>query len=121
MNDKITIVTQPDDILDDGLRILLVGLEPTHTQIVSEALKQSSFPNIIVYMSDLSNFDWMVDKKHKSSIIIFNADHINQTVVGYLAAQLNSYYFGILKTLGNMNKKAIYSAEQIIEIIEENT
>jgi len=119
MSQKITIVTPPDDILDDGLRILLVDLIPAQTHIVSEALKRVEHSNIIAYMFNSSEVDWMVDKKHKSSIIIFNADSEDQTLVGYIAAQQNSYYFGTLKTIGSINKRAIYSVEQLIETIEE--
>jgi len=119
MNDKITLVTPPDDILEDGLRILLVGLNPTQSHIISEALKKSDHPNIIVYMANSLDIEWMVDKKHKSSIIVFNADLEDQTLVGYMAAQRNSYYFGVLRTLSNLNKNAIYSIEQFVDLMEK--
>ena len=124
MNDKITLVTPPDDILADGFRILLVGLVPEQSNVVSDALaKVSDIPNTIVYMADdndSSKLEWVLDKKLKSCIIVFNADMSNQYLVGYLASQKNSYYFGSLKGLELVNKNAIYSVEQLIALMEEN-
>jgi hypothetical protein len=121
MNEIITVVTPPDDFLEDGPRILLVGLEPHQTNLVSEALRRIDNQNFIVYMFDETSnaVEWMVDKKHKSSIILFNADMQDQTVAGYVSAQRNSYYFGTLKSIGIINKNAIYSIEQLIQIMEE--
>jgi hypothetical protein len=124
MNDKITLVTPPDDILEDGLRILLVGLIPEQSNVVSDALaKVNDIPNTIVYMADdvkSDELEWVLDKKLKSCIIIFNADMGNQYLAGYLASQRNAYYFGSLKGLELINKKAIYSVEQLIALLEEN-
>ena len=59
------------------------------------------------------------DKKHKSDIIIFNADSDNDIVVGYLAAQTNSYYFGNLKLLSTVNRSAIYNTDQLYDLLEK--
>lgn len=120
MKDKVLIVTPPDDIFDEGLRILLVDLKPGHTKIVSEALsKISNVPVTIVYMADTNNIGWALDKKLKSSIIIFDADSENQALVGYLAAQRNSHYFGTLRGLERVNKSTLYSVEQIVNLLED--
>ena len=67
-------------------------------------------------MGDSTN--WMLDKKHKSDLIIFNAESTNNTVVGYMAAQKNSYYFGTLRDLSGVNKSAVYDVSSIKEILE---
>jgi hypothetical protein len=95
MSDKVIIVTPPDDIHVDGLRILLVDLTLDQTQLISEALAQiQEMPTIVTYVWQTGNdIEWVLDKKHKSYYLtIFNADSQNDIVVGYLAAQNNSYY-----------------------------
>jgi len=120
MNEKIILVTPPDDILLDGVRILLVDLTAEQNQIVSDALKAVNNQSTVVYVWNINqNIDWVLDKKQKSNIILFNAESEDQTLVGYLAAQSNSYYFGTLRTLGKVNNSAIYSTEQIIELMED--
>ena len=118
MNDKVILVTPPDDVLYDGYRILLVDLNDDQQYIVSEALRQVDIPNTIVYMYVNQNVNWMVDKKHKSSIIVFNAESNDQATVGYLVAQPNSYYFGTLRDFSKVNDRSINSIEQLIDILE---
>ena len=120
MSDKVLIVTDPDDVLVDGLRILLVDLNPTQTQYISNVLTQlESIPTTVLYMWNNNNTtNWLLDKKHKSDLIIFNADGENDVIIGYMAAQTNSYYFGTLKSLSAMNKSAIYNTDQLSEILE---
>ena len=119
MTDRITIVTTPDDILIDGIRILLVNLTDDQSYCVSTALKQSNVKNdIIVYLSNNIDWDWIIDKKQKSDLIIFNSDSENSMLVGYLTAQSNSYYFGTLKDLHRANNRAIYTTEDIIFLLE---
>lgn len=122
MNEKVIAVTPPDDILEDADRILLVDLTESQTQMISQALgKLEEFSTIVLYMWKTGDDnDWCLDKKLKSNLIIFNADSENQTTVGYLAAQRNSFYFGILKNISNANTNAIYDIEQLITILERN-
>ena len=119
MTDKVIIVTPPDDVLYDGLRILLVDLDQEQTQIISDGLTLSTtIPTTVTYVWKTGNsIDWLIDKKHKSDIIIFNASSENDIVIGYMAAQLNSYYFGILKSLGDVNNSAIYNVDQFSIIL----
>lgn len=121
MSDKIIVVTPPDDVAIDGLRILLVDLDPSQTQFMSDALKQlTTMPNIINYIwNNGQDIDWLLDKKIKSWLIFFNANSENDVIIGYMAAQANSYYFGTLKTLGTVNDSAIYNIDQIINILEK--
>lgn len=120
MSDKVIIVTPPDDIPVDGLRILLVDLTPDQTNIISQSLTRlETIPTTITYVWNTSNdISWLLDKKHKSFLIFFNADSENDAIIGYMAAQANSYYFGNLKSLSQVNQNAIYDTEQIFNLME---
>ena len=123
MSDKIVLVTAPDDILIDGIRLLLVGLTSEQSQTVSNALLRSEnldYPLIVYAWQSLDDRDWLIDKKIKSDIIIFNADNETLELInGYMSAQPNSYYFGNLKDLHIVNKNAIYSAEDVLILLEK--
>jgi hypothetical protein len=64
MTDKIVIVTPPDDILTDGVRVLLFDLVDEQTAILSDALKQlrDTTANAIVYSYNSlnENIDWLI-------------------------------------------------------------
>ena len=119
MSDTVLLVTAPDDTPIDAIRILLVDLSPDHTQVISDAFNSfTSIPNLVTYIwKDGDSIDWMLDKKHKSHCIIFNADCENQMITGYMAAQSNSHYFGMLKTLRNVNNNAIYNVNDCVTLI----
>lgn len=121
MLDKIIIVTAPDDIHVDGIRVLAVDLGQDQTHLVSTVLTQlEDIPNIVVYLwRNGDDTNWLFDKKHKADIIVFNAESDNQLVAGYMAAQPNSYYLGILKTLDAVNNSAIYSTDQVLALLEK--
>lgn len=118
MSDKVILVTYPDDVPLDGIRILLAGLSPEQQQVVSTALgKVDITSTIISYIWDPANFDWSIDKKHKSDLILFNAEY-DDLVTGYLAAQSNSYYFGTLRLFNTVNNSAIFDVTQLVTILE---
>ncbi len=119
MTDSVILVTDPDDIQVDGLRLLLVDLNVDQNQIVSDALAQSSgFGSIVSYIWRSGDSpDWLLDKKHKSELIIFNADSENDIIIGYMAAQKYSYYFGTLKILSPVNNRNIYNADDVTKIL----
>jgi hypothetical protein len=120
MTDKVLLVTAPDDVLVDGIRILLVDIVPEQQQIISDALTQlDNSPDIVVYVWNSDNdTSWLLDKKLKSDAIIFNADSENDVIIGYMAAQSNSHYFGTLKILSMVNKSTIYDTDQVLIILE---
>ena len=119
MNSKVILVTDPDDVSYDGVRLLLVNLTADQTQLLSTALsKIHNLPMVVLYIWNNSSSDWLFDKKHKSQHIIFNAEHENQLITGYMSAQRNSSYFGILKNLAKVNTKAIYSIDDCIKLLE---
>jgi len=113
MSDRVILVTPPDDINIDGVRILAVNLYPEQSQTLSDALlsTDSSVPIMIYIWKNGDPEEWLFDKKHKSQALIFNADDQNELIVGYMAAQKNSHYFGNLRTLHGLNKSAIYSVD----------
>jgi len=119
MTDSVILVTDPDDIQVDGLRLLLVDLNIDQNQIVSDALARSDgFGSIVSYIwRSGDSVDWLLDKKHKSDLIIFNADSENDIIIGYMSAQKYSYYFGILKILSPANNRNIYNADDVTKIL----
>ena len=120
MSDKVIIVTPPDDVQIDGLRILLIDLTHEQTNLISQSLTRlETIPTTITYVWNTSNdLQWLLDKKHKSFLTFFNADSDNDAIIGYMAAQANSYYFGNLKSLSLANQNAIYDTEQIFNLME---
>ena len=121
MTDKILVITDPDDAPLDGIRILAVNLTQEQGQIVSNALLQfDNFNiNVINYVWKTGDeISWLLDKKSKSDVIIFNADVDDNTVTGYLSAQTKSCYFGTLKDLYLANDRAIYTIEDVLTLLE---
>jgi len=119
MSDQVVIVTAPDDFIQDSFRILLVDLDESQTQLVSAALLQlNNIGKLVVYkFSSGDSIAWLLDKKNKSNLIIFNADSKNEQLVGYMCAQRKSCYFGTLKSLHLANKSAIYSVDDVVNLI----
>lgn len=120
MNSSVILVTAPDDTHLDGPRVLLVDLTPAQTKFISDSLTELDYTGrIVLYVwNSGDSIEWLIDKKQKSDSIIFNADSGNDLITGYIAAQCNSYYFGILKSIGLVNNSAIYSLEQCKTIFE---
>jgi hypothetical protein len=119
MTDKITIVTDPDDVFEQGLRLLIVDLTQDQSLIISNALTQlNSLSKIIAYSWKTGDsIVWLLDKIYKSNIIVFNADS-DPLITGYLAGKENSYYFGDLKHLNLVNKSVLFDVEQCIEVFD---
>jgi hypothetical protein len=123
MTNQITLVSPPDDVLHEAIRILLVELDQDQTQLVSEAfLTFESVPPTVLYVWRMGNpIEWLLDKKLKTDLIIFNADAIPngaiELIIGYVAAQSNSYYLGNLKGLSKANPRAIYDIDSLKEIL----
>lgn len=125
MSDRILIVTPPDDTLLQGIRITHVCLTDEQSSAVSSALMQTKLPhNIINYVWNIGNrVDWLLDKIAKSDLVIFNADGpsdpAKDIIIGWTAAQPQSYYFGNLKDLHMANDNAIYSTEDVLNLLEK--
>jgi len=121
VKNKITIITPPDDILQDGVRILCYGLEKEQTLLISSIIYnlEECKPTIIYVSNGQNDSEWVLDKKQKCSIIIFNAESQDQTMVGYLSAQTNSYYFGELRSLSSANNNKINEKQKLTKIMED--
>ena len=120
MTEKIILVTPPDDIYLDANRLLLVNLEPDHTQFISDALNKLTkiYTTVIYIWENNNNTDWLFDKKNKSSIIIFDASNQNELLTGYLAADPRSHYFGELRDLHVVNKRQILDIDDLVQLLE---
>lgn len=120
MLNNILAVTAPDDVTQDGKRLLLVDLSEDQMAILSRTFSEiPSFGTVITYIwKNQEDTLWLIDKKHKSDLIIFNADSVDQYVVGYMSAQPDSYYFGNLKNLQYANNRAIYDYTQAVNLME---
>lgn len=122
MTSSISIVTPPDDVYIDAIRILTFDLSVEQSKIVSDAVTKIDKTNspIVIYMfKNGDDIQWLLDKKQKSSIILYNAESLDQTMVGYLAAQNNSYYFGTLKSLGKY-KQQVTDIDSLTQLIGES-
>ena len=125
MSDRILVVTPPDDTLLQGIRIVHVELTEDHSSIVSNALMQSTLPHTIInYVWKMGDpIAWLMDKIVKADLIIFNASSENngaiELIIGWVAAQPRSYYFGNLKDLHMVNDRAIYSVDEILTLLEK--
>ena len=125
MTDKILVITPPDDTLLDGIRITHVQLSEEQYNIVSSALMQCDLPHTIVnYIWNMGDrIDWLLDKIAKSDLVIFNADVPSngaiELILGWTAAQPQSYYFGRLRDLHMANNRAIYTTEDVLTLLEK--
>jgi hypothetical protein len=119
MTDKLIMVTAPDDTLVNGGRITVIDLTVDQTALISAALTElDSISCIVTYVwSEYDDVTWVLDKIQKSQIIIFNADSTNQTLIGYVAGKMNSYYFGTLKSLNQVNNSVIYDVDHCKSIL----
>jgi hypothetical protein len=121
MSDKIFLVTAPDDVLEDGFRVLLVDLTTEQNEFISSILGQLEFINKAVFYiwHATDSVEWLLDKKQKSNLIIFNAESENHTIAGYMSAQPNSHYLGTLRDLNISNKSVINDKEVLVELLEK--
>ena len=125
MTDKILVITQPDDSLLQGIRITHVHLSEEQSNTISNALLQTTVQhNIINYVWKMGDrVDWLLDKIIKSDIVIFdaggNSDPGKDVIIGWTAAQPQSYYFGSLRDLHLANDRVLYSSEDVLNLIEK--
>jgi len=122
MTNRIVLVTQPDDVLDLGIRILVIDLTIEQSNELSEALKNlDTDDDIIVYKWTFGDdIQWCIDKIYKADLIFFNAESQNQTLAGFLAAKKNSAYFGNLMSLNYVNKSVVYDRNSCLNFFTQN-
>lgn len=125
MTDRIILVTPPDDTLLQGIRILHVDLSEEQNSVVSNALMQTDIPHTVInYVWKMGNqVTWLLDKSTKCDIILFNAngpvDAGRDVIIGWISAQPQSYYFGNLKDLHHVNDRAIYTSDDVLNLMEK--
>ena len=119
MNNQLILITPPDDIQLDGLRILTVNLNADQSKILSSAfIEIIDLPTTMLYVwTDGNDIDWLLDKKNKCDAIIFNADSENDLIIGYLAGHCKSYYLGTLRVLSKVNNRQIFDVTQMSQIL----
>jgi hypothetical protein len=124
MTDKILVITSPDDTPLQGIRILHVELTQEQSSTISTALLNCTLPHTIInYVWKMGNpVSYLLDKITKSDIIIFNANVQNngaiELLIGWTAAQHNSYYFGSLRDLHVANDRVLYTSDDILNLLE---
>ena len=124
MSDKVIVVTPPDDILLQGIRITHIELTEEQSSIVSNALLRTEIPHTIInYVWKMGDrVDWLLDKIAKSDIVLFNADGPadpgKEIIIGWTAAQPQSYYFGTLRDLHLANDRVLYNSDDILNLLE---
>ena len=122
MSDKVVVATAPDDVLIDAFRLLLVDLNSVQSKTISDALLELSLDtNVVVYLwKSTDPMSWLLDKRSKANLIIFNADSTNDIIVGYMAAQKKSHYFGNLKLLSGANVANLYAMEDCVVLLKRS-
>lgn len=118
MTDKIVLVSAPDDVAYEGVRLLFVDLDDQQSEIMSQSLLSlNNIPRVIAYTwKHGEDVDWVIDKSRKSDLIVFNAESYDQTLIGYFAGKLNAYYFGTLRSLSKVNSSVIFDVGQCSEL-----
>jgi hypothetical protein len=118
---KVYLVTAPDDVTYDSKRIICVGLDETQREIVSQTLQRfETVPTTVLYVwNNGESQEWLLDKKQKCDLIIFNANNEEKAVVGYFAAHDNAYYMGELGMLSQINNRIIHDTDECHKLIKE--
>jgi hypothetical protein len=118
MNDKVLVVTAPDDVLVNGPRICLVNLDPEQSKLISDILLNIRLDTVLViYMwTGKDSTDWFLDKFYKSDLVIFNADTYD-ALTGFVSSSKKSYYFGNLKDLSAANPRVLYAYDDCKNLI----
>lgn len=120
MSDRIILVTDPDDVVLAGFRILAVDLSPEQQSQLSTELKLLDTDTaLIVYLwKSTDSVRWLLDKKTKSSLTVFDAEMQNQTIAGFLSAFPDSYYYGMLRDLDIYNVNNLMVADNFNKLLE---
>jgi len=118
---KVFLVTAPDDVTYDSIKIICVGLSEAQREIVSQTLQRfNEIPTTVVYVwNNGDSHEWLFDKKQKCDLILFNAENNDKSVVGYFAAHKNAYYFGEIGIYSQVTNRIIHDTDQCHELIKE--
>jgi len=119
VDQKIIVVTEPDDYLESGFRLLLVDLNQDQTQNFTKPLLDigETVPVICYYWGQEHSQEWLLDKIVKSDLIIYNAESDFRELVGFLKANKKAYSVGNDRFFPSYNHRIINSYSQITNII----
>lgn len=118
---KVFLVTAPDDVTYDSVKIICVGLSDPQREIVSQTLQRfQTVPTTVVYVwNNGDSHTWLFDKKQKCDLILFNAENEDKALVGYFAAHNKAYYFGEIGVYSQITNRIIHDTDQCHELIKE--
>lgn len=118
---KVFLVTAPDDVNYDAIKIICVDLDESQREIVSQTLQRfESVPTTVLYVwNNTESQQWLLDKKQKCDLIIFNANSEDKALVGYFAAHDKAYYMGELGTLSYITNRVIHDTDECHNLIKE--
>jgi len=119
VNRKISLITAPDDVEFDAVRILAVSLTPEQSNALSDVLKFLEVDkdiNLYVY-NEKDDVYWLVDKAHKADVIFINGLMENQKIAGYLASKRQSCFFQDSHLNTALNNTIVHAKEQIEQAI----
>lgn len=118
---KVYLVTAPDDVTYDSKKIICVALDDNQREIVSQTLQRfETVPTTVLYVwNNGDSQEWLLDKKQKCDLIIFNANNEDKTLVGYFSAHDNAYYMGELGVLSRVNNRIIHDTDECHKLIKE--
>lgn len=119
MNSKIVLITAPDDVEYDALKIAAVDLAPEQSEALSQVVKLIDIDrDINLYVYNLwDDLKWIIDKASKADIVFANAGSDNQQLIGFLASKRHTHLFGESTLSKALNKEPVFSQEQIEHII----
>jgi hypothetical protein len=116
---SLTVVTPPDDVLIPSKRILLVNLTAEQTGIISNALltSENQDPAVIYVWQSGQCSDWVLDKKIKSNLIVFDANAEDCLITGIMACDTKAHYFGTLFNYRSINTNAIVDIAKLKKLL----
>jgi hypothetical protein len=116
---QIKIITSPDDVYDNCVRLLCVDLNKEQTEFISNTLKKIENDCAVYIWTTDDDAEWLFDKVFKSDVIILNCESEHQDIVGWIMGFKKTKYLGNPKKLKIINKNAIYSEQDILQSLGE--
>ena len=119
MNSKIVLITAPDDVEYDALKIAAVDLAPEQSESLSQVVKNLDIDrDINLYVYNLwDDLKWIIDKSSKADIVFANAGSDNQQLLGFLASKRHTHLFGESALGKALNKEPVFSQQQLEHIL----
>ena len=120
---EITVITPPDRLYDDSIKILLIYPNDQLKNLLSEYLKTIN-TNITVYLYEEVEHDekWLLSCIDQSNLIFYdlnNATSQVRSIDGYILTKSNTYWLtsGENPFYNLISKKRIFNYNQFIDKI----